>query len=139
MEQAEKQATVFLSLRLDDFGHSHNVITCISLFFGPERRPSGLGTLTTVQCLHNSAFHYGDLNQEIHMTPPRGYRVAGHCVKKCVYDLKQSPREWYGCLSIFLTKCDFYQQPLIPVSSSDIKMVLLSTLPSMSMISPYLV
>ena len=42
-----------------------------------------------------SAFLYGDLNENIYMTLPSGYREVGHYVKlkECIYGLKQSPQE----------------------------------------------
>ena len=50
------------------------------------------------------------------MTLPPGYCKAGHCakLKKYIYGLKQSPREWYGCLFIFLTKCGFHSTVFDP-------------------------
>lgn len=44
-----------------------------------------------------TAFLYGILNEEIYMELPEGYRKENHVarLKRCIYGLKQSPREWY--------------------------------------------
>lgn len=48
-----------------------------------------------------SAFLYGVLKEEIYMELPDGFREGTKVCKlrKCIYGLKQSPREWYSCLS----------------------------------------
>lgn len=49
----------------------------------------------------NSAYLYGKLKEEIFMELPPGYRTPQKCAKlrKCIYGLKQSGREWYSCIS----------------------------------------
>jgi hypothetical protein len=44
-----------------------------------------------------SAFLYGDLEEEIYMTLPKGHREKGKTARlgKCIYGLKQSGRRWY--------------------------------------------
>ena len=58
-----------------------------------------------------SAFLYGILpeSQLVYMELPPGYRIPGYGakLKKCLYGLKQSPREWYRRLSTFLEGCGF--------------------------------
>jgi len=56
-----------------------------------------------------SAFLYGVLKEEIYMRLPKGYRTAGKVarLRKCIYGLKQSAREWYSCLSTLLRKIGF--------------------------------
>jgi len=56
-----------------------------------------------------SAFLYGILKEEIYMRLPEGYRNAGKVarLRKCIYGLKQSAREWYACLSALLRKIGF--------------------------------
>src|SRR5258706_3314807 len=52
---------------------------------------------------------YGILNKDIYMQLPESSRVDGMCGKlnKCIYSLKQSPREWYHQLIDFLTPYRF--------------------------------
>jgi len=54
-----------------------------------------------------TAFLHGDLNEEIYMTQPEGYKVAGKedwvCkLSKSLYGLKQSPRQWYKRFDKFM-------------------------------------
>lgn len=54
-----------------------------------------------------TAFLHGTLNEEIYMTQPDGFNVPG-CEKwacklsKSLYDLKQSPRQWYKRFDSFI-------------------------------------
>jgi hypothetical protein len=50
------------------------------------------------------AFLYGYLNEEIYMRLPPGYEQPGCCarLKRSIYGLKQSPRQWYERLTGFL-------------------------------------
>jgi len=56
-----------------------------------------------------AAFLYGVLQEEIYMQLPEGSSEEGKCAKlnKCIYGLKQSPREWYYRLVAFLTPFGF--------------------------------
>ena len=63
--------------------------------------------LELVQLAVKTAFLYGDLNEEIYMTQPDGYKAAGKehlaCkLKKSLYGLKQSPRQWYKRFDKFI-------------------------------------
>ena len=54
-----------------------------------------------------TAFLNGDLKEEIYMTQPEGYKVAGNedwvCkLSKLLYGLKQSPRQWYKRFDKFM-------------------------------------
>ncbi|KAM0994907.1 hypothetical protein PS2_010398 [Malus domestica] len=56
--------------------------------------------LELVQLDVKTAFLHGDLKEEIYMCQPDGYIVKGKenlfCkLKKSLYGLKQSPRQWY--------------------------------------------
>jgi len=51
-----------------------------------------------------SAFLYGILKEEVYMDLPEGSRLGGMVakLKRCIYGLKQSPREWYYRLVEYL-------------------------------------
>ena len=60
----------------------------------------------------SSAFLNGDLEEEIYMSQPEGFVVPGkeHLVcrlKKSLYGLKQSPRQWYAKLNDMFMKLGF--------------------------------
>ena len=53
------------------------------------------------------AFLHGDLEEEIHMSQPMGFKTVGKenmiCkLKKLLYGLKQSPRQWYKRFDSFI-------------------------------------
>ncbi|KAI0992679.1 hypothetical protein K3495_g15506, partial [Podosphaera aphanis] len=56
-----------------------------------------------------TAFLYGILDEEIYMELPEGYRQENHVarLKRCIYGLKQSPREWYFRLVEYLKPFGF--------------------------------
>ena len=54
-----------------------------------------------------TAFLHGDLDEEIYMSQPTGFKTAGKdnmvCkLKKSLYGLKQSPRQWYKRFDSFI-------------------------------------
>jgi len=54
-----------------------------------------------------TAFLHGDLEEEIYMSQPMGFKTArkGHMVcklKKLLYGLKQSPKQWYKRFDSFI-------------------------------------
>jgi len=54
-----------------------------------------------------TVFLNGDLEKEIYMSQPTGFKTAGKenmvCkLKKSLYGLKQSPRQWYKRFNIFI-------------------------------------
>lgn len=56
-----------------------------------------------------AAFLYGELKENIYMRLPEGYRngtKVAH-LKRCIYGLKQSPREWYARLTAHLGRHGF--------------------------------
>ncbi|KAL5850870.1 hypothetical protein ACOSQ4_008883 [Xanthoceras sorbifolium] len=63
--------------------------------------------LELVQLDVKTAFLHGDLEEEIYMTQPEGFKVAGKedlvCkLGKSLYGLKQSPRQWYKRFDKFM-------------------------------------
>ena len=62
-----------------------------------------------VQLDVKSAFLYGELNETIYLELPEGYRQGDKVWKlqKCIYGLKQSPREWYARLAASLAEKGF--------------------------------
>ncbi|KAK6164186.1 hypothetical protein DH2020_001050 [Rehmannia glutinosa] len=59
-----------------------------------------------------TAFLHGDLNEEIYMEQPEGFKVKCKenlvCrLKKSLYGLKQAPRQWYKKFDSFMTDHDY--------------------------------
>src|SRR5262249_42873780 len=59
-----------------------------------------------------TAFLHGELEEKIYMSQPEGFVTPGMenhvCrLKKSLYGLKQSPRQWYKRFDAFMTKNDF--------------------------------
>ena len=55
----------------------------------------------------NTVFLYDDLEEEIYMSQPTGFKTAGKenvvCkLKKSLYGSKQSPRQWYKHFDSFI-------------------------------------
>jgi Reverse transcriptase (RNA-dependent DNA polymerase) len=63
-----------------------------------------------------TAFLYGDLKETIYMDLPPGYSEAGKICKlrKSLYGLKQSPRQWYQKLEVFLLGLNFRKSTADP-------------------------
>lgn len=81
--------------------------------FAPVARYDSLRLLLALSASENwkprqldvkSAFLYGLLKEEVYMELPEGSKKDGHVAKlnRCIYGLKQSPREWYFRLVEFL-------------------------------------
>eukprot|EP00253_Pinus_taeda_P004535 PITA_04535 len=63
-----------------------------------------------------SAFLNGDLQEEVYMTQPPGFKVAGQEQKvyrlvEALYGLKQAPRAWYMKIDQYLTDHGFQRSP----------------------------
>lgn len=64
----------------------------------------------------STAFLYGELEEDIYMDQPEGFVDSEHpdwvCkLKKTLYGLKQSAREWYKCIDKYLKSIGFVQNP----------------------------
>lgn len=64
----------------------------------------------------STAFLYGDLEEDIYMEQPEGFVDPEHptwvCkLKKTLYGLKRSAREWYKCIDKYLKPIGFIQNP----------------------------
>jgi len=67
----------------------------------------------------NTTFLYGDLDEEIFMSQPTGFKIARKenivCkLKKSFYGLKQSPRQWYKHLDSFIRARGTYEAIMTP-------------------------
>ena len=63
-----------------------------------------------------TAFLHGELEEEIYMTQPDGFRVPGKedyvCkLRKSLYGLKQSPRQWYKRFDSYMIKLGYIKSP----------------------------
>ena len=61
-----------------------------------------------------TAFLHGDLDEDIYMEQPEGFVVEGKSelvckLKKSLYGLKQSPRQWYKRFDHFMLETGFHQ------------------------------
>ena len=58
-----------------------------------------------------NAFLNGTIDEEVYMDPPPGTRSTDRIskLKRALYELKQSPRAWFGRLSIFMRKLGYKQ------------------------------
>jgi hypothetical protein len=70
------------------------------------------GDLELEQLDVKTTFLHGDLDEEIYMYQPEGYKVEGKesqiCrLRKSLYGLKQSPRQWYKRFDSFMIKQGF--------------------------------
>ena len=61
------------------------------------------------------AFLHGELEEDVYMSTPPGYRQSNHpnivCkFKKTLYELQQSPRAWFGCFTRVIKDCGYKQR-----------------------------
>ena len=61
-----------------------------------------------------TAFLHGDLDEDIYMEQPEGFVVEGKSelvckLKKSLYGLKQSPRQWYKRFDHFMLESGFHR------------------------------
>ena len=85
--------------------------------FSPVVKHSSIRALLGIVAMHNleleqldvkTAFLHGELDEDIYMQQPEGFVVSGKedyvcLLKKSLYGLKQSPRQWYKRFDSFMT------------------------------------
>jgi transposase InsO family protein len=71
---------------------------------------------TPAQMDVTAAFLYPELKDDLYMQLPEGFRQDGKVakLKKCIYGLKQSPREWYSRLTSSLNRLGFFSAKFDP-------------------------
>ena len=84
--------------------------------FSPVVKHSSIRILLALVAMHDleleqldvkTAFLYGDLEEKIYMKQPEGFEIEGKkdqvcLLKKSLYGLKQSPRQWYKRFDSFM-------------------------------------
>ncbi|KAL5740548.1 hypothetical protein ACOSQ2_029728 [Xanthoceras sorbifolium] len=84
--------------------------------FSPVVKHSSIRVLLALVAMHNleleqldvkTAFLYGELEETIYMQQPEGFEIEGKkdhvcLLKKLLYGLKQSPRQWYKRFDSFM-------------------------------------
>ena len=91
--------------------------------FAPVVRHTSIRVLLEIVAIHDleleqldvkTAFLHGDLDEDIYMEQPEGFVVDGKSkmvckLKKSLYGLKQSPRQWYKRFDHFMLESDFHR------------------------------
>lgn len=89
--------------------------------FSPVVKHSSIRTLLSIVAMHDleleqldvkTAFLHGELEEDIYMEQPEGFVIPGKeklvCkLKKSLYGLKQSPRQWYKRFDTFMLSQGF--------------------------------
>ena len=89
--------------------------------FSPVVKHSSIRALLGIVAMHDleleqldvkTAFLYGELEEDIYMQQPEGFISSGKedlvcLLKKSLYGLKQSPRQWYKRFDSFITTTGF--------------------------------
>ncbi|GMP87678.1 hypothetical protein CsSME_00039951 [Camellia sinensis var. sinensis] len=73
-----------------------------------------------------TAFLHGDLEEEIYMSQPDGFKIAGKenwaCkLNKSLYGLKQSPRQWYKRFDRFMMETEYTRNDMLIASTSKVE------------------
>ncbi|GMP36216.1 hypothetical protein CsSME_00008418 [Camellia sinensis var. sinensis] len=73
-----------------------------------------------------TAFLHGDLEDEIYMSQPDGFKIAGKenwaCkLNKSLYGLKQSPRQWYKRFDRFMMETEYTRNDMLIASTSKVE------------------
>ncbi|KAG8483366.1 hypothetical protein CXB51_022321 [Gossypium anomalum] len=89
--------------------------------FSPVVKHSSIRALLSIVAMHDleleqlnvkTAFLHGELEEDIYMQQPKGFIVSEKedyvcLMKKSLYGLKQSPKQWYKRFDSFMTSHDF--------------------------------
>ena len=99
-------------------------------FFSPVVKHSSIRTLLDIVAMEGLELHqldvkiaflHGELKEEIFVKQTKGFEVKGEeshvfCLKKSLYGLKQSPRQWYKNLICLCFHMTLQGAPMIVVS-----------------------
>ncbi|KAJ4704922.1 Retrovirus-related Pol polyprotein from transposon TNT 1-94 [Melia azedarach] len=123
MESLHKNQTWELTKRPRD----RKIVTCKWVYKKKEGETSveGIKVLLAIvahqdleleQLDVKTAFLHGELEEEIYMTQPDGFQVPGKedyvCkLKKSLYGLKQSPRQWYKRFDSYMIEIGYTRSP----------------------------
>ncbi|KAJ4716980.1 Retrovirus-related Pol polyprotein from transposon TNT 1-94 [Melia azedarach] len=104
MESFHKNQTWELTKRPRD----RKIVTCKWVY----KKKEGETSVEDVK----TAFLHGELEEEIYMTQPDGFQVPGKedyvCkLKKSLYGLKQSPRQWYKRFDSYMIEIGYTRSP----------------------------
>ena len=94
--------------------------------FSPVVKHSSIRALLGIVAMHDleleqldvkTAFLHGELEEDIYMQQPEGFIVSEKedyvcLLRKSLYGLKQSPRQWYKRFDSFMTSHDFKRSSL---------------------------
>ncbi|KAG8500580.1 hypothetical protein CXB51_002706 [Gossypium anomalum] len=108
-------------VRLVAKGYSQIPRVDFTNMFSPVVKHSSIRALLGIVAMHDleleqldvkTAFLYGELKKDIYMQQPEGFTVSKkkdyvYLLKKSLYGLKQSPRQWYKRFDSFMTFHDF--------------------------------
>lgn len=114
--------------RLVAFGFAQKEGVDYNEVFSPVVKYTSIRSLLAIVTLHNleleqldvkTAFLHGDLEEVIYMRQPKGFEAKGKedlvCeLKKSLYGLKQSPRQWYKKFDTFMGRQGFTRSDYDP-------------------------
>jgi len=112
--------------RLVAKGYSQKEGVDYNEIFSPVVKHTSIRVILAMVAMHDmeleqldvkTAFLHGDLDEQIYMQQPEGFKEPGKeeyvcLLKKSLYGLKQSPRQWYKRFDLFMvshgyTRCEY--------------------------------
>ena len=126
LKRNEKGEVVRHKARLVAKGYTQRMGIDYDEIFAPVTRFSTLRILLSIAAVNDleiqqvdikTAFLNGQLEEEVYMEQPEGYKKDPNLVcrlKKALYGLKQAPRAWFFCLFNHLKKLNFAQASADP-------------------------